>query len=219
MRTLGDLRIQLAARLGFGNVVGPNTAILDSFLVTAQESLYWAQDWKQLTVYEEATLAAATTTFPYPVDADGKPVFHPQRIFKISAFDISQWYDLVDGIDTAHYSHQNYPGPPLRYEFYADHIEVWPEADREYELRLWGVKPLPRFTESSDVPVLDHTMIFTFALATAKAHYRQPDKDIYIDQMNTLLATIRGKSFGNKVFPRKGKALPYPKPLVEGRDV
>jgi hypothetical protein len=48
-------------------------------------------------------------------------------------------------------------------------------------------------------------MILLHALANAKAHYRQPDAATYQGQLNTLLATLRGQSFGSNGVYRQGR--------------
>ena len=67
---------------------------------------------------------------------------------------------------------------------------------------------------------LDDEMILLHALANAKAHYRQPDAQIYQGQLNSLLGHIRGQSFGSSgSYKRTKPGEAERKPLVIGRDV
>jgi hypothetical protein len=97
---------------------------------------------------------------------------------------------------------------------------IYPKSDQAYTLRFWYVSDLGRFSQNNDRATLDDEMILVHALANAKAHYRQPDAKIYEGQLDTLLGSIRGQSFGSNGVIKRGSMDPVERrPVVVGRDV
>ena len=130
-----------------------------------------------------------------PADANS------ERILKIAVKVNSLWVDLREGINTEHYSYQDRNYYPQRYERYAQ-IELWPKADQAYTVRVWYIRELARFTQDGDRCTIDDDLIFIYALANAKAHYRQPDADIYTRQMQSMLTQLKTKQFGTRSYRR-----------------
>jgi hypothetical protein len=216
-RTLGDLRATLLARLGMGAMGasgGANRALIDSFLQEAQRGLYWMQDWNRLQWYEDKTTGTGQNVYDYP-DACARD----QRLLRVEVNYAGQWSTLGEGIDTGHWSTMDTQGPPARFERLAQ-ILVYPKADAAYTLRVWYVADLQPFAQDADRATLDDSMILLHATAHAKAHYRQPDAELYKGQLDTLLARIRGQSFGSNGVYRRGDApAAERRPAVVGRDV
>lgn len=216
-RTLGDLRGELLARLGMGGMGpsgGANQALIDSFLRNGQEQLYWLQDWRFLTEFEDKTLGVGQNLIDYPNSCE-----RSQRVLRVEYPYNEMWTRLDEGITTEMWSTMETLSYPSRYERYAQ-IQMYPKADQLYTIRIWYMKDLARFTESGDNATLDDSMVFLHALANAKAHYRQPDAQTYQGQLDTLLSRIRGQSFGsNGVIRRQLSGGVQRKPLVVGRDV
>lgn len=204
MRTLETLRGIVAARLGFasqGASIGAVATNINGWLQNAQYQLYWMQDWKKLEQYEDKTLGLDQYLVDYPTAANN------ERILKIavnvgSASD--QWMELKEGIRTEHYNTQDSTSYPSRYERYTQ-IEIWPKCDGVRTLRIWFIASLGDFTTDDDEATLDDEMILLHATATGKAHYRQPDAQMWSSQLEALLARIRGKTFGKKRFHAPGK--------------
>jgi hypothetical protein len=89
-----------------------------------------------------------------------------------------------------------------------------------YTIRFWFIKDLSPFVGNDDPATLDDELILLHAVANAKAHYRQPDAQVYQGQLNSLLGHIRGLSFGSSGTYRRTKPGEADrKPLVIGRDV
>lgn len=205
-RTLEELRTILRDRLGFasaGASFGANQAILNSFLQNGQVQLYWAQDWKKLTFYDDQDIGVNQFRIGYPAQAN------PERILKIavnrSTISLSpDWKELEDGIDTQHYNTLEIPSYPQRCELYANNIEIWPQNDTIRPCRIWYIRSIAPFTLDGDRATVDDEMILLHALANAKAHYRQPDAQNYGNQLANLLSKIRGKSFGNRRYLFRG---------------
>lgn len=215
-RTLGEIRADIQAMCGFGATgaaAGVNLRVIDGFIRTAQSQLYWAGAHRVLQTYVTTEIGASQTLLDYPEE------LHPERITQVSVKFSGVWSPpLLRGIDPEHYTHQDNPGPPSRYELY-DQIEFWPESDAVYEVRIWGMKPLERLTQDSDRTTLDSDLVQSVALGMAKAHYRQPDAQFYVDQATTILASLKSSQWTGRVYnPRQATTQTMPKPQVVGRD-
>lgn len=216
-RTLGDLRSVLLSRLGMGGMGasgGANTPLIDSFLFEAQKYLYWMQDWKRLTGYEEISTGIGQNLYDYP-----EGCVHEQRILRVEINYAGQWSKVREGITTEMWSTMDTLSVPARYERYGQ-LLLYPKSNQAYTLRIWYVCDLGAFAANGDLATIDDSMILLHATATAKAHYRQPDAKLYEGQLEQLLARIRGQSFGsNGVYQRSDSTPIERKPAVVGRDV
>lgn len=217
-RTLGDLRSLLRVRLGFGaqgSSGGANQTLLDSFLQNAQEQLYWMQDWRHLVTYEDFTTGVGQTLYDYPDECEQN-----RRVLRIEVNYAGQWSELGEGITTSMRSTATTRTVPTRYERFAQ-IELYPEPDvATYTWRVWYVKDLLPFTADAHVATIDDAMILLHAVANGKAHYRHPDAKLYEGQLNALLGSIRGQSFGSNGVYRRGQVVEIErKPAVVGRDI
>ena len=217
-RTLAELRSLLRARLGFGaqgSSGGANQTLLDSFLQNGQVQLYWLQDWRHLVAYEDFTTGVGQTLYDYPTDC-----VQDRRLLRLEVNYAGQWSQLGEGITTSMRSTATTRTVPSRYERFAQ-IEIYPEPDvATYTVRAWYVQDLQPFSEDADRATIDYQMILLHAVANGKAHYRHPDASIYQGQLNTLLSSIRGQSFGsNGVYRRGDESALERKPAVVGRDV
>lgn len=215
-RTLAELRAEVLARLGMGAMGasgGANQVLIDSFLRNGQAQLYWMQDWRRLTWYEDKETDAGQNQYDYP-----EACARDQRVLRIEVLYAGQYVELREGIDTAHWSTMDTKGPPARFER-LQQLLIYPKADAAYTLRAWYVADLGRFTQSNDRATLDDELILLHATTMAKAHYRQPDAQLYQGQLDVQLARIRGQSFGsNGVYRRGGAPAPERRPAVLGRD-
>lgn len=223
-KTLGELRSSLLGRLGMGGMGasgGANQSLIDGFLQSAQRQLYWLQDWRRLQDYLDISTGVGQNLYDYPATGvmTGRGCAQDQRILKIELKISGQWVQLKEGITTEMWSTMDMQTQPQRYERLAQ-ILVYPKAGAVYTIRVWFVADLMPFTQESHRATIDDEMILLHAIATAKNHYRQPDAKIYEGQLNTLLAQIRGQSFGaNGVYRRGAEAPREPKPAVVGRDI
>ena len=204
-QTLGELRSLLQQRLGFGSsgaASGINATTIDNFLFNAQIQLYWHTDWKKLTFYADKTVGSGQTLIDYPTTASGAPAdANPDRILKLAVLVNGLWIPIEEGIGTEHYSYSDRKYYPQRYERYGQ-IELWPQADQVYTVRVWYIRELARFTQDNDRTTIDDDLVFLHALANGKAHYRHPDAEVYAGQLATMLSDIKTKQFGNRSFSR-----------------
>lgn len=218
-RTLGELQSELLSRLGMGAMGasgGANATLTASFLRNAQAQLYRMQDWKHLIDYEDKELGTEQNLLDYPAAGvmNGGTCARDKRILRVERVIDSQYIQLDEGIPTGLWDTMETLSYPARYERFAQ-LLIYPKADQTYTVRIWFVADLGAFTQADDEATLDDEMIFLHALANAKAHYRQPDAATYQGQLNTLLASLRGQSFGsNGVYRRDSRPPPEPKPTV-----
>lgn len=219
-RALGDLRQELRARLGHqasGAASGASNPIVDSFLRTSQEYIYWMSDWKKLTAHSDATIGVAQNLLDYPVDANPERLYTPPgSASPIWVLYSNKWLGLREGISLNHWdSMDDQDSYPTRYERY-DQLQFWPKSNAVYTLKIWYIKKLARFTQENDRASVDDNLILTHALAKAKAHYRHPDANLYVSEWAMLEARVKGGSIGqNSVIRRSHTADdPLPKPIV-----
>lgn len=224
-RTLGALRTLLRARLGFGaqgTSGGANQVLLDSFLQNGQAQLYRLQDWRHLTDYKDYTTGVGQILYDYPnagVMVGANTAARDKRVLRVERNYAGQWAELKEGISTDMWSTMTTRSSPQRYERFAQ-ILIYPEPDAAYTMRVWFIADLLPFVEDEDVATIDDEMILLHAVANGKAHYRHPDAKMYEGQLNTLLGSLRGQSFGSNGVYRRGDPTPYErKPAVVGRDV
>jgi len=194
-KTLGQLRSDLQKRLGFGmsgqaGIV--NSPIMDSFLQDAQNQLYAVCDWRELCSFQERDVGADQQFIDYPDNCN------VERIQLIAAWNGGEWQELNEGISLEQRS-VDIGNWPLCFER-RDQIELWPVQGSLYRLRVEFVKTLGRFTESDDRCSLPDPEVFLVALANAKAHYRQPDAELYRNQANALLMRLTQQHRGKKVY-------------------
>lgn len=204
-RTLSSLRAELQTRLGFGmsgqaGIV--NSPIVDSFLRSAQEQLYWQFDWRELSAVEERDMGVDQQFYDYPPDCN------IERITNVSIEEGCRWLPLIEGIsveerDCIHTSR------PMKYDRAAQ-MEVWPVPKRQYRMRREYYKALAPFEKGEDRTSLPSEIVFLMALANAKAHYRQTDADRYEKQLDALLNRLKAKNRGQSVWEKARPTLsPY----------
>lgn len=205
-RTLGELRRVVLARLGFGGQGasgGANQVLIDSFLQEAQITLYHLQDWNNLQGFDEVEVGTEQNLVDFPESCS-----RHRRILKLELFNGGYWGQMREGIPTSAYSTMDTLSYPSRYEK-LEQIQLWPKANGVYKLRIWRVRDLSPFIADNDRCSIDDSMVLLHATTFAKAHYRQPDAASYQGQLDTLLASIRGYSFGsNSVYRRSRSASP-----------
>lgn len=208
-RTLGELRAELAARLGFGAAgsAGVNSALLNSFIQGAQAQLYAQFDWRHLTKYDEKVTGVGQSLYDWAPDCD------PNRITEVAVWNGSIWGPMKEGIDWAMRSTSSTQSIPSRYERFQQ-MEVWPTPDAAYTLRRYYIAAPSRFTMDNDRAILDDSLIFLHALTNAKLHYRQADGSAYANQLNAMMTKLKGQSRRMVVSRRGGDGPAAVRPLV-----
>lgn len=187
-KTLGEIRSQIQSRLGFGmagNAQIVNSALIDDFIIDAQEALYIQFDWIELKATYERNTGVNQQFYDYPPDCN------VERIKSISVYWNGDYVPLIEGIDLEHRGIT--PGTiPCRYER-RDQIEIWPIPQSIYKLHFEYERNLLPLVDNSDRLSLPDAMVKLYALANAKAHYRQPDADRYASQLESMLLRLKAQ--------------------------
>jgi hypothetical protein len=205
-KTLGEIRSQIQSRLGFGmagNAQIVNSALIDDFIIDAQEALYIQFDWVELKETYERNTGVNQQFYDYPPDCN------VERIKSISVYWNGSYVPLIEGIDLEHRGIT--PGTiPCRYER-RDQLEIWPiPQSSTYKLRFEYERTLLPLVDSSDRLSLPDEMVKLYALANAKAHYRQPDADRYAAQLEVMLQRLKSQNRSRTVWTRSTRRLsPY----------
>lgn len=222
-RTLGELRDELADRLGYASMAltdAPTLRMMTSFLKRAQEQLYWQYSWDNLVhVWQGLVLNAS-------VDAGGRSLVPPLALVTPlpapagwPAFQIEQrrvidvWLAEADGRVRCH-MREGIPADEIRattdrstpthYEFrYGGYIEVSPRpATTEVDtfIRVKAYAKLLPFEAPGDELTLDEGLVFALALAYGKAQLGQPDANVYAQQAEAMLGRLRAYSHGGRRY-------------------
>lgn len=211
--TLGGLRAELLTRLGFaaqGAAAGNMVPAADSFLRRAQEFLYWHYDFNELNEVYEWTLSAGETLKDWPDEMEPRNA----TLFRVRVD--GEWFPLTEGIEYYHDTDVQTRTYPQRYDRKAQ-LEIYPEPDTTYQLRAEHYKRLGRFTQDNDRCTVDDYLVFNYALAKAKAHYKHADAQSYVDDVSSMLRKLRSKAHGDKRYfvGRKNEVEIMPRPKVK----
>ena len=99
------------------------------------------------------------------------------------------WRQLIAGIPPRVHGNTQ-TGRPERYEI-RQCIEVWPAPSETVGTLVIKGHYMPEaFAADADVPTMDDELVYLMALANLKAHYRHPDAQSYIAQMETHLRKL-----------------------------
>ncbi len=208
--TLGELRAEVLARLGFaaqGAAAGNLVTTVDSYLKRAQDYLYWKYDFKELRRLRDIAVNPGQTLYDWPDDME------PRRLVSVQVLDNGIWVPLEEGIEYFHDTVADTRFHPRRFDR-RDQLEIWPQPDASYTLRIEYYQRLARFTQDGDRCTIDDALLFNYALAKAKRHYNQPDAQDYFDEVADLLRRLKSGEHGHKryvVGEKPGTPMPRPK--------
>lgn len=222
--TLKQLRERLAKRLGFAvqvemGALPPGMAgLLDDFIRSAHEFLY--QQYTPLRQQRMFTWPLVAGQRFYDLDgAEGEcaRILDPG---KVSWVGLSQgdgsWRPLVCGIDPTLYA-TDVQGIPTHYEI-RQCLELWPApADTAWKLRIKGGFGPSALDDDDDVLTVDPEAVFLQALATAKAHYQQPDASSYASMATAYVRSrIAGSHQTRRYVPGRCERPAAVRPIPVG---
>jgi len=198
-RTLLSLRTELAQRLGFsssgsGAILQAN--LLDSALRSGQEQLFY-EFGDVLTNKINDTVPGKTVanqnTYNVPSDCNlRKPL-----VVSVKREGSENYYTIPSGISPAEHNFESITTQtPSRWDVLEDggvpKLELWPTPDTSDDnIRLEYNSGLKPFSEDIDSTSIEPQLILLHGITTMKAHYRQPDYEIYAGQLESLLGRIR----------------------------
>lgn len=179
----------------------PNAnAVIKNFLQSAQRQLYMRYDALRTERWFSWNLTANVGLYDYPSNTElcAKKV-NPSKVTWVGVVRDGIWTPLRAGIPPHLYNH-NVRGLPSNYDF-RQCIEVWPQPDRTSgQLVVKGHFGLEPFTDDAHTTTIDDELVFLMATANAKAHYRHPDAQNYIGQLETHLRKVIAGTHGTRRY-------------------
>lgn len=233
-RTLLQLRQAIMRRLGWGNqLANPppgSAAMIDSFLYEAQYALYYRFESLRLERFFTWQLIPGVNLYGLAENIDDcDKRLNPDKLRWVGCVrEGGLWTYLIAGIPPVLNSYPETCTYPIRYAI-RQCIEVWPiPAENAGQLVIKAGAYLGAFAADDDVASVDDSLVFALALADAKAHYRQPDADRYVQRAEVLLNGLVAGTHGTKRYipgaggndgldplyvqpiPQGGSFLPWP---------
>lgn len=207
-RTLGDLMTELRVRLGFvsqGSASKNNDLVIKSFL---QESHEYVFSELQPPAQRKKTiirLEGGSYLYDWHNDQDDEDI-NPGRV-------ISVWLKesetirtpMRQGITEHDRSLDEIRQQPEKYDTLDGQIEVWPIPDQGYDMIVEYLADKNRFDRASDRPSVPDRLVFLYALATAKAHYRHPDAQASATAFQTMLTKEKMNQRENRRYFMQGE--------------
>lgn len=179
----------------------PNsTGVIKGFLQSAQRQLYMRYDALRTERWYSWNLTDGVSLYDFDANEEAcAKVFNPAKVTWVGTVRDGVWCALWAGIDPHLHSH-DITGRPARYEF-RQCIELWPTPDETVgQLVIKGHFGLEAFEADADPTTIDDELVFLMATANTKAHYRQPDAQNYVAQMEMHLRKIVASTHGTKRY-------------------
>lgn len=177
-KTLGQLMTELRARTGFmtqGSASKNNDATIKSFLQEAHDYVYGELDPPAMRKKTLINLQAGSYLYDWHNDAEDEYI-DPGRVLSVWIIVSDNIREpLTQGITEYDRSFASLREQPQKYDTLNGQIELYPVPERPYQLLIEYTADLGRFDRPSDRCSIPDRLVFLYALATAKAHYRQPD--------------------------------------------
>lgn len=207
-RTLGELMTELRARLGFvtqGSASKNNDTVIKSFLQEAHDYVFGELEPPAMRKKTTIKLVAGSFLYDWNNDEEDEEI-DPGRV-------ISIWVKTSDtirsplrqGITESDRSLDDIRQEPQKYDHLNGQIELWPIPDQPYDLVIEYTADKPRFDRPSDRPSVPDRLVFLYALANAKAHYRHPDAQAAATSFQNMLAKEKFRQKENKRFFMQGE--------------
>jgi hypothetical protein len=222
-QTKGELRSDLLISLGYGGLgasAGMFVPMADLLLTQAQKQIFpLLSDAKRTRVWDfNIGSAQRWADIPDTCDID--------KISGIYAWVNSRWIPLVKGID---YNDDSFfsstTSHPRRYDFQYNsaasktQIEIWPEPDDVYAVRVEGRMQLGAFVADGDRASIDDSLILLHATAYGKAHLNKPDAKASMDAWNMRLRILKAEQHGQNVYIRESLRTAMPSAIAQPRVV
>ncbi len=202
-KTFGELMAELRARLGFvtqGSASKGNEAVLKSFLQEAHEYVYSELDPPALRT--KSTIAVEANSYLYDWHDDQRDLdIEPGQVLSIwvKSSDTTR-RKLAQGISESYRANTTMRGEPERYDTIDGQLEIYPIPDRAYELIVEHIAGKGRFDRASDRTSVPDRLVFLYALASTKAHYRHPDAQVPAKAFEVMLGKAKTKQKENSRF-------------------
>lgn len=202
-RTFAELAAELRARLGFvsqGSSASANDAIIRSFLQEAHDYVSTELDPAPLRTLSTITAVAGSRLFDWHDDTADQDI-DPGGVIsvwvKISETDRQR---LRQGITEDERSYSDLRQAPERYDTLGGQLEIWPTPERDYDLVIEHTASVGRFEQPTDRPGVPDRLLFLYALAQAKSHYRHPDAQASAATFQNLLSKTKMRQKENRRY-------------------
>lgn len=189
-RTLGELTTELRARLGFmtqGPAAQGNAAIIQSFLREAYDFVYGELQPPVMRKKSIITLEPNSYLYDWHDDAADEDITPGNVLAVWLVVSDTIRTELVQGISEYDRALSTMVQRPEKYDTLNGQIEIWPVPDQAYPLIVEHIADKARFTQQSDRPSVPDKLVFQYALAMAKAHYRQVDAQAVVASFDKML--------------------------------
>jgi hypothetical protein len=214
-KTFGELLTELRARLGFvtqGSASKANEAVLKSFLQEAHEYVYGQLDPPALKKRAVLKLQAGSSLYDWHDDAEDENI-DPGQVLSVHIKVSDTIRDpMAQGITESDRSFSSLRQQPTKYDTLNGQLEVWPTPGQVYELIIMHIAGKGRFDRASDRSSVPDRLVFLYALANAKAHYRHPDAQVPAKTFEVMLSNEKSKQkentryfVGTKAASREGQ--------------
>lgn len=205
-RTMGELMTELRARLGFvtqGSASKNNDIVIKSFLQEAHDYVFGELEPPAMRKKTTIKLLAGSYLYDWHNDEEDEDI-DPGRV-------LSMWVKVGDqirepleqGITEFDRSFSTLTGQPTKYDHLNGQIELYPIPDAAYDMIVEYTADKPRFDRASDRPGVPDRLVFLYALANAKAHYRHPDAQAAATSFQNMMNKEKFRQKENKRFFHK----------------
>lgn len=207
-RTLGELMTELRARLGFvtqGSASKNNDIVIKSFLQEAHDYVFGELEPPAMRKKTIIKLVAGSYLYDWHNDQEDEDI-DPGRVISVWLKETESIRSpLRQGITENDRSLDDIRQQPEKYDHLNGQIELWPIPDQPYDLIIEYTADKPRFDRASDRPGVPDRLVFLYALANAKAHYRHPDAQASATSFQNMLAKEKFRQKENKRFFMQGE--------------
>lgn len=208
-RTLGELMTELRARLGFvvqGSAAKSNDLVIKSFLQEAHEYVFGELEPTVIRKKTTITVQAGSYLYDWHNDQEDEPI-DPGRVLSVWVIVSSNIREpLTQGITENDRSFDSLRQQPQKYDTLNGQMEVWPVPDQSYEVLIEYTAERNRFDRMSDRTSVPDRLVFLYALATAKAHYRHPDAQASASTFQNMLNKAKNRQKENRRYFANGSA-------------
>jgi len=206
-KTLGEMMTELRARLGFvtqGAASKNNDTIIKSFLADAHDYVFGELEPPALRKKTIIRLKAGSYLYDWHNDAEDEMI-DPGRVHSVWIIVSPNIREqMTQGVTEHDRSLSDMRQQPEKYDTLNGQIEVWPIPERDYDMLIEYTASFSRFDRPSDRSLVPDRLVFQHALASAKAHYRQPDAQVAASTFQNMLNKEKMRQRENRRYFAKG---------------
>ncbi len=208
-RTLGELMTELRARLGFvtqGSAASNNDQVIRSFLQEGHDYVFEKLQPPSQRKSFDLQLVKGSYLYDWINDTDGD-LIDPGRILSVWLMDGDEIYTKMRQRGDYESRQDVDEGEPSSFAHMNGQLEIYPVPDAAYRVRIEYLAGKNRFTQPSDRTSVPDRLVFLYALANAKAHYRHPDSQAAGATFESMLADAKAKQKEGKRYFVASSAL------------